>query len=332
MHKLLVTGSAGHLGEALMRTLRAAGQSVVGTDLRASPFTDLVGSIVDRDHVHRCLEGVDAVLHTATLHKPHVATHSRQAFVDTNITGTLNLLEEATLAGVKAFIFTSTTSTFGDALTPAPGAPAAWITEEVAPVPKNIYGVTKVAAENLCELFHRNQGLPCLILRTARFFPEPDDSAAVRAHYSDANAKANEYLYRRVDIADIVSAHLLAVEKATTLGFGRYIISATTPFTQHDLAQLRADAPAMVKRLFPMFADIYAQHGWQMFPSIDRVYVNAQARQALGWQPRYDFAALLTMLANGQRDLRSPLAQQVGIKGYHGPEFVDGVYPVDEQR
>ncbi len=332
MHKLLVTGSAGHLGEALMRTLREQGQPALGTDILSSPYTDIVGSISNRDHVRHCMAGVDAVLHTATLHKPHVATHSRQDFVDTNMTGTLNLLEEATTAGVKAFVFTSTTSTFGDALTPAPDEPAAWITEEVMPVPKNIYGVTKVAAENLCELFHRNGGLPCLILRTARFFPEPDDSAAVRAHYSDANTKANEYLYRRVDIADIVSAHLLAVQKAATIGFGRYIISATTPFTQDDLAQLRTDAPAVVNRLFPMLADIYTQHGWQMFPTIDRVYVNAQAREALGWQPRYDFAKLLTMLANGQRDLRSPLAQAVGVKGYHGQHFADGLYPVEAQR
>ncbi len=332
MHKLLVTGSAGHLGEALMRALRQQGQPVIGTDIRPSAFTDHVGSIADRDHVRHCMAGVDAVIHTATLHKPHVATHSRQDFVDTNSTGTLNLLEAATVAGVSAFIFTSTTSTFGDALTPAPDEPAAWITEEVVPVPKNIYGVTKVAAESLCELFHRNQGLSCLILRTARFFPEPDDSAAVRERYSDANAKANEYLYRRVDIEDIVSAHLLAVQNAPAIGFGRYIISATTPFTLADLAQLRRDAPAVVRRYFPAFAEIYAQHGWRMFPTIDRVYVNARARTALGWQPRYDFAKLLTMLANGQTDLRSPLAQAVGVKGYHGQHFVDGLYPVEEQR
>ncbi|NIP22337.1 MAG: NAD(P)-dependent oxidoreductase, partial [Phycisphaerae bacterium] len=53
----------------------------------------------------------DAVIHTATLHKPHVGTHSRQEFVDTNISGTLNLLEEASASGCKAFIYTSTTST-----------------------------------------------------------------------------------------------------------------------------------------------------------------------------------------------------------------------------
>lgn len=328
MNKILVTGSAGHLGEALMRTLRADGQEVIGTDIVPSLFTDMVGSISDRAHVHRCMAAVDAVLHTATLHKPHVATHSRQAFVDTNITGTLNLLEEATTAGVRAFVFTSTTSTFGDALTPATGEPAAWITEEVVPIPKNIYGVTKVAAENLCELFHRNQQLPCLILRTARFFPEPDDSRATRDTYHDANVKANEYLYRRVDLADVVSAHRCALARAATIGFGRYVISATTPFTPADLAELHRDAPSVVHRLFPTYAELYAEQGWRMLPTIDRVYVNARARRELDWQPQVDFAHILTLLANGQSDLRSSLARAVGIKGYHGQHFADGIYPV----
>ena len=168
---VLVTGSAGHLGEALMRLLRARGDDARGIDLKRSPFTDLAGSIADRGFVREAMAGVRAVLHTATLHKPHVVTHSRQDFVDTNVTGTLNLLEEAASAGVGAFVFTSTTSAFGRALTPPPGTPAAWVTEDVRPVPKNIYGVTKVAAEDLCELFHRLHRLPCLVLRTSRFFP-----------------------------------------------------------------------------------------------------------------------------------------------------------------
>ncbi len=59
-----------------------------------------------------CMRGVTHVLHAATLHKPHVATHSRQEFVDTNVTGTLNLLEAAVANEVRSFVFTSTTSTF----------------------------------------------------------------------------------------------------------------------------------------------------------------------------------------------------------------------------
>jgi UDP-glucose 4-epimerase len=122
--RILVTGSAGHLGEALIRTLQSLGYDVAGPDLVDSPFTNEVGSIVDRSHVKRCMKGMDAVIHTATLHKPHLVTHTRQHFIDANITGTLNLLEEAASVGVAAFIFTSTTSVFGSALTPPAGAPA----------------------------------------------------------------------------------------------------------------------------------------------------------------------------------------------------------------
>src|SRR4051794_25532860 len=136
--RVLVTGSAGHLGEAMMRTL---GGDAIGLDCLASPHTTVVGSITDAATVARCMEGVTAVIHAATLHKPHVATHNQQAFVDVNIPGTLVLLEAAVRAKVRAFLFTSTTSTFGDALVPPADAPAAWITEAVVPVPKNIYGV-----------------------------------------------------------------------------------------------------------------------------------------------------------------------------------------------
>ena len=326
--KILVTGSSGHLGEALMRTLRHAGHEAISIDILASPFTSEIGSIVDRDFVRRRMRGVDAVLHTATLHKPHVATHARQHFVDVNITGTLNLLEEAVSAGVGAFIFTSTTSTFGDALRPPADAPAAWVTEDVIPLPKNIYGVTKLAAENLCELFRRKFGLPCLVLRTSRFFPEEDDGKAIREAYADANAKANEFLYRRVDVADVVDAHLLAIQKAAAIGFRRYIISATTPFTHEDLRSLRGRAPEVVKRLFPAYADEYLRRGWKMFSDIERVYVNDLARSELGWQPRFDFGCVLARLRAGE-DFRSPLAQAIGSKGYHEEIFAEGPYPVE---
>jgi UDP-glucose 4-epimerase len=314
--RILVTGSSGHLGEALMRVLRADGADVVGLDVLPGAFTDTVGSIADRATVHRCLDGVDAILHAATLHKPHVGSHSRQEFVDTNVTGTLNLLEEAVEAGVGRFVFTSTTSAFGHALTPREGAPAAWITEDVTPVPRNVYGVTKTSAEGLCELVHRDHGLPCVILRTSRFFPEADDRDDVRAAYADANLKTNELLYRRVDLEDAVDAHRLALERAPDLGFGRYIISATTPFGRADLHELRTDAPAVVARLFADWEQAYERLGWRMFPSIERVYDNARARADLGWTPRYDFRLALDRLQRGE-DPRSELAVAVGAKGYH---------------
>jgi UDP-glucose 4-epimerase len=324
----LVTGSSGHLGEALVRTLQAERRAVRGIDMLPGPFTQRVGSITDRDFVRQSIKGVTAVLHAATLHKPHVATHSRQDFINVNVTGTLNLLEEAAVAGVTAFVYTSTTSVFGDALVPPPGEPAAWVTEDVVPVPKNIYGVTKAAAEDLCQLFARNHSLGTIVLRTSRFFPEEDDTSAIREGYADANVKANEFLHRRVDIEDAVSAHLLAISHAISAGFAKYIISATTPFSRDDIVELRSNVPRVLQRYVPDFEAEYARRGWTMASGIDRVYVNDRARAGLGWRPRHDFRALVARLQTGG-DIRSPLAREVGSKGYHDRVFRDGPYPLE---
>jgi nucleoside-diphosphate-sugar epimerase len=326
--KVLITGSAGHLGEALVRTMRDLQHEVVGLDVLGSPFTTHVGSITDRLLVRHCMAGTQAVFHAATLHKPHLATHSRQEFVDVNISGTLNLLEEAAAESVESFVFTSTTSVFGDALVPPMGAPAAWVTEDVTPIPKNIYGVTKAAAEDLCQLFNRNKGLACIVLRTSRFFPEEDDDKIVRDTYPDLNLKANEYLFRRVDLQDVVDAHLLAWRRAPVIGFRKYILSATTPFVPEDLGELCVDASRVVRHRVPGYEVEYRRRGWRMFPSIGRVYVNRMARDELGWKPRYDFKFILECLAAGD-DLRSSLAKAIGAKGYHAEAICDGPYPVE---
>jgi len=237
------------------------------------------------------------------------------------------LLEGALAAGVRAFVYTSTTGAFGLAVRPAAHAPAAWVTEELECRPRSIYGVTKLAAENLCELSARGRGLPVIVLRTARFFPEEDDDPSVRARYAIANAQANELLFRRVDIEDAVTAHLLAIEQAAAVGFGRYIIAATTPFAPRDRVMLRHDAPTVVLRQFPECAELYAARGWTLYPTIDRVYVNELARHALGWHPTYDFRQVLDSL-RADRDFRSALALAIGSKGYHAQVFADGPYPV----
>lgn len=324
---VLVTGSAGHLGEALVRRLQAEGRDVRGLDIKPSVHTHVVGSIHDEAFVREAMSGVEQVIHSATLHKPHVATHSKRDFVDTNVGGTVALLEAAVAHGVRSFVFTSTTSAFGAALSPAPGEPAAWIDEDVVPVPKNIYGATKIAAEGMCELVARKEGLPVLVLRTSRFFPEDDDNAQVRSAYDSANMQANELLYRRADIDDIVQAHLLALERAPVLKFGRYIVSATTPFSREDTVALRRDAAAVVRRLFPDVDALYAERGWKLLPSLDRVYDSHRATRDLGWQPKRDFAFVLDCLRRGE-DFRSEMARAVGVKGYHDTVFEDGPYPV----
>jgi UDP-glucose 4-epimerase len=123
--------------------------------------------------------------------------------------------------------------------------------------------------------FHRTRGLSAIVLRTSRFFPDEDDRKATRDAYEDDNVKANEFLYRRADIEDVVNAHLLALEKAPAIGFGRYIVSATTPFTSEDLQDLHTNAPAAVAQRVPGYVEVYARRGWSMFPHLDRVYVTS---------------------------------------------------------
>jgi UDP-glucose 4-epimerase len=325
---VLVTGSAGHLGEAIVRRLRALGRVAAGVDRRSSPFTDHVGTICERRFAEDCVRQATCVVHAATLHKPHLVTHGWQDFIDTNVTGTLNLLEAAVGAGVASFVYVSTTSTFGSAVRRDNSRAATWVTEDVTPRPRNIYGMTKLMAENLCELAHLKHRLALMVLRTSRFFPEEDDDPAARHEYETANLQANEMLYRRVDIEDAVSAVLLALEKAPDIGFGRYIISATSPFTGTDLTMLGEDAPAVVRSRFPRCEALFNARGWKLLPRIDRVYVNDRAREQLGWNPRYDFEHVLDCM-HANRDFRSPLAREVGSKGYHDRSFTEGPYPIE---
>jgi nucleoside-diphosphate-sugar epimerase len=124
------------------------------------------------------------------------------------------------------------------------------------------------------------------------------------------------------------TAHLLAAERAPAIGFRKYIISATTPFVPEDLAALRLDAPRVVRQRVPDYEAEYDRRGWRMFASIERVYVNDRARHELGWQPRYGFGDIISRLRAGN-DLRGPLAQAVGSKGYHDEAFAGAPYPVE---
>ncbi|MEO1151256.1 MAG: NAD(P)-dependent oxidoreductase [Pseudomonadota bacterium] len=324
---VLITGSSGHLGEALARTCEAQGRAWRGIDVRADDYTHAVGSITDCDFVREAMCGVETVFHTATLHKPHIVTHTRQAFVDVNISGTLTLLEAAVAAAVRAFVFTSTTSTFGYAMHPAPGGPAVWVDETLSPIPKNIYGITKLAAEEMCALIARKHHLGCIILRVSRFFPEDDDQASVRTQFSNDNVKVIELLNRRADLADMVSAHFCAAQKAPTLGFDRFVISAPSPFSHDDLTALRTDAAAVIEDYHPC-KDVMADREWSLPQTLDRVYSSARAQAHLDWVPRYTFGAALDALRRDQSPF-SDVSRAVGAKGYHEEMFDDGPFPVE---
>lgn len=274
---------------------------MIGLDVAPGPYTQVVGSIAHSALVERVFKdhGVEAVIHAGALHKPDIACNPAQAFIDVNITGTLNLLNAAVTAGNDRFVFTSTTSLMiSDAIRAgrAGGATqAAWLTEEYGPLePRNIYGVTKRTAEHLCRLWHRHHGLGVAILRTSRFFPEDDDT-----HHDLAgeNLKANEFLHRRLTVEDAARGHLLALDRAPALGCETFILSAPPPFEHADSGALINDAPEVIARYFPEARELYARRGWSLPQSIDRVYVPHKAERMLGWRAETNFAAVLGALA-----------------------------------
>jgi UDP-glucose 4-epimerase len=302
--RILVTGSSGWLGQTLVPRLLQDDHQVVGLDPVPSPTTQVVGSVADRALVRATIRefGVNAIIHAGALHKPHVQDRDRSDFVAVNVQGTLNLLEEAVAPGseVNRFVFTSTTSLMISreirAGRSGGATKAAWITEELAPLlPRNIYGVTKLSAEHLCRLFHELRGLPVLILRTSRFFPEEDDMAHTIMQ-SEPNTKTNEFLFRRLTVEDAAESHVVALTQAPGIGFDTFIISAKSPFSPDDCRELISDAPSVVARYFPAYPALYARAGWTMFPSIDRVYDASKAFEGLGFQCRTGFKEKLEEL------------------------------------
>ena len=119
------------------------------------------------------------------------------------------------------------------------------------------------------------------------------------------------------------------MEKAKSIGFSYYIISATTPFAKEDIFELRSNVAEVLERKIPEYEVEYNRRGWKMFQSIDRVYVNKKARDELGWEPIHDFKKVLERIkSNGS--VLSSLANLIGSKGYHSTKFSECPYPVED--
>ena len=300
MH-ILLTGSSGWLGRFLAPMLRARGDTVVGLDVAPGVDTQVIGSVADRALVDRVFaeHGIEAVIHGGALHKPDIVRYPAQAFIDVNVTGTLNLLEAARAAGHDRFVFTSTTSLMiSQAIRDEHADEAVWLDETSGPLePRNIYGVTKLAAEQLCRLAWLESGMACVVLRTSRFFPEEDDTHRT---LSGENMKANELLHRRLTVQDAARAHIAALDRAADLGFGTFIVSAPTPFRREDCAELKRNAAAVIARHFPDAPKLYATKGWELPGSIGRIYDAALAERVLGFRCETGFTAVLDALRRSE--------------------------------
>jgi UDP-glucose 4-epimerase len=267
--RILVTGAAGLIGGGVAALLRRA-HDVVGLDVRPAGEVQLLADI--RSPLP--LAGFDAVVHVAALHAPHVGRASDAEFRSINVDATARLLDAALAAGLRRFVYTSTTSLYGHALEPADGL-AAWIDETVEPQPRDIYDETKLEAEALV----RSAGMPGAILRMSRCFREPVREMAIHR------------LHRGIDRRDVARAHALALDCA--VGCDTYVISAPPHFAPDDRAALVQDAAELIRQRAPKVAEAFERRGWPLPRSLGRVYSPAKAAAQLGFTARYGALAVL---------------------------------------
>ncbi len=211
--RILVTGGAGFIGSHLVEKLVAAGHNVALADdfndfydpsikwnNIAAVKKDVPVHLVDlrdnravRDLFHR--QKFDAVLHLAARAGVRPSISQPQLYYDTNVNGTLHLLEAARMAGLERFIFASSSSVYGICET-APFSEAMHLTQTISP-----YAATKIAGEFLCSTFSHLYQIRVIALRyftvygprqrpdlaihqfTRRIHEGPDDRSIRGRHY-----------------------------------------------------------------------------------------------------------------------------------------------------
>lgn len=278
--KILLTGSSGRVGRAIFGAL-AARHEVIGIDRTPFATTRHVGDVTDTRLLAATLKGVDAVIHAAALHAPHVGLHSDSEFQRINVDGTQAVARLARESGVRRMVFTSTTALYGHAIT---AGRCTWVDEQTAPQPRTVYHRSKLAAEQALEQVAADD-FHVRVIRMSRCFPEtPDRMLLYRLH-------------RGVDVRDVADAHVAALANGGA-PFQRYIASADTPFQRADCDALVTHPRDVLAVRCPQWLAEYDRRGWAL-PVIDRIHDATAAREGLGWSSRRGPEAVLEQLAVG---------------------------------
>ncbi|MCX6354552.1 MAG: SDR family oxidoreductase [Candidatus Aureabacteria bacterium] len=181
----LVTGGGGFIGSNIVELLLKEGKRVRVLDnfstgrrenLKGFSGIDLIeGDIRDYETVKRAVSGVGFLLHQAALPSVLRSVEDPLTSHQVNVTGTLNLLLAARDAGVRRFVFASSSSVYGD----GPELPKR---EDTLPRPLSPYAVQKLAGEHYCRVFSRLYGLSCILLRYFNVFgPRQDPNSQYAA-------------------------------------------------------------------------------------------------------------------------------------------------------
>lgn len=313
---VLVTGCAGFIGSHMVDRLLADGHFVRGIDsftdhydpelkraniqpALTSPRFELIETdLLDVDG-HELFDGVDAVVHLAA--QPGVRNSWADGFgpyVRNNIEVTQRLLETARHHRLERFVAASSSSIYGDARTYP-------TTERELPQPVSPYGVTKLAAENLCTLYGTNFGVPTISLRYFNVYgPRQRPDMAFR-RLIEAAMSGNEFpLYGDGSAArsftfvdDVIDANMAALYNPVEPG-SVCNISGTVTYSMAELVSMVEQvigSQIALRRLPRVDGDARRTGG-----SVDR------AVELLGWKPAVDIVEGIRSQAEWQREHRLP--------------------------
>jgi dTDP-glucose 4,6-dehydratase len=299
VNKVLVTGSDGFIGSHLVEALVQAGYEVrafvlynsfnswgwldhCSADVRGK-FEVFAGDIRDPHGVRNALKGCDSVLHLAALIAIPYSYHSPDTYVDTNIKGTLNVLQAARDHGVSRVVHTSTSEVYGTArFVP--------ITEDHPLQGQSPYSASKIGADQIAMSFYSSFGTPVTIVRPFNTYGPRQSGRAVIPTIISQIATGNRRiklgaLHPTRDfnyVTDTVAAFIAAlrtqraVGEVFNIGSNFEISIGETAHVIAELMQADVELCAEEQRLRPDASEVLRL--WA---------ANEKARELLGWHPRY---------------------------------------------
>lgn len=177
---VLVTGSAGSIGSALIERLPGLGWSVRGFD--RTPGAHVVGDVTSPADLDRALDGdVESIVHLAGQPTEAPWLVIREA----NIEGTVQIFEAARRHGVRRVVYASSNHAAG--FTPLDDVAPSGLPADTAPRPDTLYGVSKAFGEALARYYVDRYEMQVACLRIGTFAPQPPDRRALATWLSPAD-------------------------------------------------------------------------------------------------------------------------------------------------
>jgi UDP-glucose 4-epimerase len=292
--KVLITGAGGNLGRVLAPALEEKGHDPILMDYREieTPYSFILGDVRDPEAVKAATRGIDAIVHGAALHGIHLSRYTPDDFWHLNVTGTHNVYQAAVHHGIGKVIFCSTMGVYGQSVRHREGAYTA-VTEELALLPNDIYGLSKRLGEDMAEYYYRKHGIQTISMRLGMFVPE------------DFVRYGFRLLKGGVDDRDVAAAFLLALENKE-IGIDAFNIMSEVPFTEADEEELVSDPRKVIERYYPGANEIFERKGIHVEDIMGmwgRTYWPMdKANKVLGFRPKYNFDGYLHALEEDNRE------------------------------